>query len=317
MKVVKNLPKPTEVPAEVAVTDVNGVSNTYYYVWGDEFDDDKLDNSKWTATYKETRMGRFDDLELSEEEDAVYLKDGNLCLPAFYSEEKKNYVSPVSVHTYGKVEYRYGYLEISAKVPYKLCAWPSYWLTTGTGNDMKDKFSLTGERKNFNYGVEVDVFEVFGSTDRAVPNIHRWFANGRHQQVPAGIKTPYSCEEHGKDTDAFHTYGFEWTPERISMYVDGVCYNTFDITDAKKSFGADEQDLDMTGFHDPLHVIFNNHLFTKHSTEMNYNFSPGREIIQDFHKDLPYEYEIEYIRLYQNPDMAKDETCTTKLWVKE
>ena len=311
----ENTPK-TAFEPQITVTDLAGEKNTYTYIWGDEFDGDKLDSTKWVATYKETRMGIFSDLALSEEEDVIYLKDGNLCMPAIYSEEK-GYVSPVTVHTYGKVEYRYGYLEIRARVPYKLCAWPSYWLTSGRGQDMKNKYSATGERKNFNYGVEVDVFEVFGSTDLAVPNIHRWYADGRHEMAKSEAKTLYSCKEHGKDTDAFHTYGLEWTPEKISMYVDGVCYNTFDITDAKKSFGEDIEDLDMSGFHDPLHIMFNNHLFTKGSTEANYNFSPGKEVIQDFHNDLPYEYEIEYIRLYQNPDMAKDDTLKTQLWIEE
>ena len=68
------------------------------------------------------------------------------------------------------------------------------------------------------------------------------------------------------------------------MYVDGKKYNTFDIT---KTFDGNN---DLSGFNDAQFLMFTNHLFVSDS-ELEYDRVVNRY--------LPYEFYIDYLRLYQ------------------
>lgn len=269
---------------------------TYTYVWGDEFYGTALDRNKWVNTTSNSKMSGFKDILLLDTEESVFVRDGKLTLRAMEYTDPNNpnikYGVPASVHSQGKMEFRYGYAEIYAKVPFKKGVWPSFWATGDT---------RLGGRKNFDYMVEVDVFEIFGSVNEAVPNIHKWYQNydynTNHNQSTdtakghtqfTGSKRTYKFANYENLSNEYHLYGVEWTPTEISVYVDGTKYMTFDIT---KSYDKYE---DMTGFHDPLLIIFNNHVFSPESS-----YKPN-EITGLEKQNLPADYEIDWIRVYQN-----------------
>jgi hypothetical protein len=162
------------------------------------------------------------------------------------------------------------------------------------------------------YFVEIDVFEVFGSPDTVVSNIHKWYdgsiynywtENGlepqdsNHTQWNKDKKVWVSPN---RDTinQEYHTYGWEWTPKVMSFYVDSSLIMTYDIVNS--------YDLckDMTGFHDPEFVMFNNHVT---STDSSYQVG----LIEDSLDKLPSEYYIDYFRLYQKKDGK------SKIWLDE
>lgn len=279
---------------------------TYTYVWGDEFYGTTLDRNKWVNTTSNSKMSGFKDTLLLDTEEAVFVKDGKLTLRAMEYTDPNNadikYGVPASVHTQGKMEFRYGYAEIYARVPFKLGVWPSFWATGDT---------KLGGRKYFDYTVEVDMFEIFGNVNTVVPNIHKWYKNYDYNTIHnqtsdsvkghtqfSGKKTSYVFSDYSNLSNEFHLYGFEWTPTEISMYVDGVKFMTFDIL---KSYDLYD---DMKGFQDPLFLIFNNHVFTP-----EYSFQPslitGRE-----KENLPADYEIDWLRVYQNKEVAGSEVYT-------
>ena len=76
------------------------------------------------------------------------------------------------------------------------------------------------------------------------------------------------------------------------MYIDGKKYHTFDI---QSSF---DKNPDMSGIHDPIHIIFNNHLFIDGVS----NASPSIELAPE---SLPAAYYIDYFRLYQKPNVGE------------
>ena len=275
--------------------------NSYNYVWGDEFYGNSLDKTKWACNIGSSKMGGFDDLTLLDNEEAVKVSDGKLQLIAKqYSDpnnEKIKYSVPASVHTQGKMEYRYGYIEISAKVPFETGVWPSFWAQScGTLS--------ASERKGLNYFAEIDIFEIFGNANTVVPNIHKWYYNsyysdnygGSDNHTQISKKNNYKFSNYSNLNNEFHTYGFEWTPTVMSMYVDGKLYNTFDITTS-----YDKCD-DMLGFQDPIFIIFNNHLFSPEST-----YKPN--LITGNEKALPASYEIDWFRVYQSETVPD-----TKIW---
>lgn len=275
---------------------MNLENNGYKLVWSDEFNGDKLDETKWTL--RADMCGRCD-LSLAGEErpEVMRLEDGMLKLNVVKngSDAESEYTTCYSVTTFNKMRFRYGYLEISARVPYMQGAWPSFWLKS-----LKD--DICPEPKA-DYMAEIDVFEVFSDLKTAVPNLHKWFPyevefesgyRTNHTQggdmLDRSEKKPYVFENNEKLCDEYHTYGFEWTPEYMSMSVDGEVYCTYDINSNFDGFS------DMSGFHDALYVIFNNHIFTEKSSWL----PEGTEV--DERTEFPINYWIDYIRLYQKDE---------------
>lgn len=270
----------------------------YDYVWGDEFETDEVDFTKWTF---EAKMGAYADASIATDRDVIDVKNGNLILRSMALNDpahpKINYKMPTSVVTQRNMMFTYGYCEIKAKVPTARGTWPSFWIQTNTG---------IGERKCFDYFVEVDIFEVFGGADgKIVPALHKWYDKNKynygeihnqpgvtHTSIGSGKNVVFKADA----AYTYHTYGYEWTPTEMSMFVDGVKYHTFDIT---KSWDAA---TNLSGFHDPQFIIFNNHLFTD-----QYSFQPGGDgnLIENNKDSLPSEYSIEYFRLYQKKGEGK------------
>lgn len=255
-------------------TDFSSVMNGYKYVWGDEFEDLSLNRKKWSLTEP---MYGTKILEVASGKDVIDVGDGRLKLRAVrtFNPNKQGieYQVPCAVSTLYNMNYTYGYAEIRAKVPFKSGAWPGFW-TNST-----DKLS---GRRNPDYYIEVDVFENMGSIDTLIPAIHTWykdkhFSTGNNRKV-------YKFDSVGNLSNEYHIYGYEWTMDEISMYVDGKKYNTFDIT---KTFDGNN---DLSGFNDAQFLMFTNHLFVSDS-ELEYDRVVNRY--------LPYEFYIDYLRLYQ------------------
>ncbi|MEE0927914.1 MAG: glycoside hydrolase family 16 protein [Acutalibacteraceae bacterium] len=287
---------------------------TYSYVWGDEFSFSDINFYKWVYSVSGTNMGNCvaeglePDIIVLSNPDVIKIVDGNLRLtPILYNDPEQpnlKYGVPASVRTNGTMAFRYGYAEIRAKVPFKTGVWPSYW--TGTSRSLGE---LT---PGINHRVEVDVFEIFGSVNEVVPQIHKIYdknlydynaihgtnVSNNRTQGPSSIRKTFKFENYENLSDEYHTYGYEWTPTEISMYVDGYCYNTYDIT---KSY---DKCPDMEGFQDPRYIIFNNHVFSPNS-----RFKPN--CIEGHEENLPANYDIDYFRLYQSDSVER-----TQIWTK-
>ena len=283
----------------------------YEYVWGDEFEGTDINLSKWAF---DAKMNAYVDADISYDRDVTNVEDGRLKLRgirAFDPErEMLQFKMPVSVVTQHNMMFTYGYAEIRCKMPFFKGAWPSFWTQSNTG---------IGERKCLDYFVEVDVFEVFGSTKgEVVSTIHRWYNKnyynyGQNHNVyepdgSAKTHTSLSNEDEiwtAPDTDTinneYHTYGWEWTPTVMNIYVDGQLVTKYDIT---KSFDLYN---DTKGYHDPQFIIFNNHLTSKAAGKAG-QYTVG--YIDDNLDLLPSNYFIDYFRLYQKPGQGK-------IWIKD
>ena len=252
----------------------------YELVWSDEFEESKLDAGKWTLRKD---MGERADLALAGEErlDVVRVTDGELRLNAVQNKDRDDgktpYTTCYSVTTFDKMHFRYGYLEMCAKVPYGQGSWPSFWMKASPGKISPPRFK--------DYMVEVDVFEVFSSPDTAVPNLHKWYSGGK-KHTQSGCPNRYTFSDASNLCEEFHAYGFEWTPREMAMYIDGEKYCVYDLSVDFDKGGS------MQGFHDPLYVIFNNHIFTEHSP-----WKPEDSEV-DERSRFPMQYWIDWIRLY-------------------
>jgi beta-glucanase (GH16 family) len=95
--------------------------------------------------------------------------------------------------------FKYGYVEVRAKVPAGKGLWPAIWLLPSNEKSLP----------------EIDMMEVFGnSTNRLRLHLHYLAPDGT-QHVPEKIVTVQKLDED------FHTYGLDWTSSALVWFLDG------------------------------------------------------------------------------------------------
>lgn len=217
------------------------------------------------------------------------------------------YAPPIT--TCGKMSYLYGYLEIRAKVPHGKGMWPAFWLKCSNDQYEHSKGDVKlGYEQNLPFYGEVDVFEVFGD-DTLIPNLHKW-STGGHDQATDHLDKVTVNKKNIADfgTNDWHTYGFEWTPDKMSMYIDGQVYQTFDLN---VNFDGTTTGVDKSGFNSPLSIVLSMGLITNELTKSEDNtWLVGRELVDSDYSlgDTIAEFAVDYIRLYQKSD--------GKLWTR-
>ncbi|MBQ5910747.1 MAG: family 16 glycosylhydrolase [Clostridia bacterium] len=287
----------------------------YNYVWGEEFEGVGIGSSWFQLIAK---MAGSDRAEVSKEKNVVDVNDGRLKLHALSyfnnNREGTEYRIPCSTVTHETMNFKYGYAEIRARVPYKWGCFPSWWTQSTAG--------VCGYRTK-DIMFEVDIFEIFNAWEKT-PNLIQWYEAGfdygskypncwklkelgvtpkpgEHQSIAdcwVGHNDQlFKWEENPNLSNEYHTYGYEWTPTEIKMTIDGKEHAVFDISQPRDSYN--EAMLPGTNspiyFHDPQGFIFNNHIFLD-------GVSLASASVAKYPKSLPAAFYIDWIRLYQKDD---------------
>lgn len=278
----------------------------YEYVWGDEFNGNSLDYSKWG--YGEDQSEKSNVLFVTQEQDpsVIGVRNGTLQMNARRYTSLTNpqieFVNTRSVNTQFTMNFKYGYLEMRAKVPHRHGAVSSLWLKS-------QNLGLV-EPINKDYFIEVDIFESWSSSNKLDPGLHKWYKNSAHT-IPNQSQVPgyghYLFEDYENILNEYHIYAMEWTPEFIKFYTDGKLWCTYDITkpfdkgwtvDNKTGrelpAGAGEE---MDGFHDYAYVILTDILLVDPTTH------EAEHLINET-DDMPFEFWVDYVRLYQQPGVG-------------
>lgn len=165
--------------------------------WSDEFDGDKLDETKWN------RLGD------SKRRDGYWIKDdayvngkGSLVLRT--RKDGDRYTCG-AVNTRGKFEHAFGYYSARCKLPKEPGHWPAFWLmcsgVSSIGNDGRD-------------GTEIDIVEVPWRDGRLTANLH-WDGYGdKHKSAGTKFTVPGVME-------GWHVFSLMWTADEYVFYVDG------------------------------------------------------------------------------------------------
>lgn len=194
-----------------------GQSGNWNMIFHDDFDGTSLDTSKWTTCYFNFHVGDGcihdqDELELYQPGN-VSVSNGILTLRAEKQEvdadNGNTYQYTSGMITTGpsskkdndtRFSFKYGYMEMRAKVPAGQGLWPAFW-TLPT---------------SLQWPPEIDVFEILGNAPNVV-NMHYHYPNGSDDGGDSGVAW------HGPDMAAdWHTYAVDWEPDAITWYIDGV-----------------------------------------------------------------------------------------------
>ncbi len=164
--------------------------------WSDEFNGDKLDETKWNRLGDWARRDGF-----WVKEDAYVSGKGTLILRT--KKDGDRYTCG-AINTQGKFEHAFGFYVARCKMPKQPGHWPAFWMMSSgvgkVGNDGRD-------------GTEIDIVEIPWRDGKVTFNLH-WDGYGKdHKSAGTNATIP-------KLTEGFHDYGLLWTPEEYVFYVD-------------------------------------------------------------------------------------------------
>lgn len=249
-------------------------------VWGDCFGGDDFDRDLWNPW-------SFNASDIIEEmsDKTYFVENGELTLfctklPEEDRKDGKLYRSPNFLTTKNKMEFRYGYFEIKAMVPFYKGNSAAFWF-------------CSSEKTATGTSAEVDMVELLGSENNVVSNLHTW-PGALHASFDG--KVPRDKRSHTFDRKPsellryeYHTYFMDWTPEYIDFGVDGEVYFHADLTDAGKA--NFNKDLDLDAFRLPIYFILSEYLYT-----------PGRKLGWGLKGDedmFTYVMKVDHVALYQ------------------
>jgi len=268
--------------------DASGVCNLDYFTfsdigiyepnwvlhWSDEFNGNELDESVWSKVYH----GNPDNGELqfyTPRSENIEVSDGTLKLiarketytaqgPWMNAPETREYTSG-KIETQGKLTFQYGKIEARMKLPRGKGTWPAFWMLGENLFDAGVGWPKCGE---------IDIMEHGQDFDNLGAAIHTESYNHTIGTQKTGT---YIISDY--DTD-FHTYGLEWSENKLSFYVDGNHY--FSLT--KDAIGSSESEWP---FDQPFWLILN------HAVGGAWGGTPDDSL-------YPHTTEVDWVRVYKD-----------------
>jgi beta-glucanase (GH16 family) len=211
----------THAPPITAGTDEKiALPEGYKQVWADEFDRPGLpDPKKWAYDTSRNKEGWYNE-ELqyyaAGRPENVRVENGRLILTA--RKERladrpdfggQNYASGKLV-TKGLGDWKYGYIEVRAKLACGRGIWPAIWMLASDG---KAGWPAMGE---------IDIMEHVGwDPGRVHGTVHtKAYNHVAKTQKGSNVMVPDACT-------AFHTYQLDWNADRILIGIDGRAHVRF------------------------------------------------------------------------------------------
>lgn len=187
-------------------------------VWQDEFDKDSLDLTKWSREIGGHGWGNNELQFYTDSDSNSYVENGNLILKAqvvpqgIGSSKGLRYYSSARLRTFGKGDWKYGRIEVKAKVASGQGIWPAIWM-------LPTDWLFGGWPSSG----EIDIMEHVGYDLGVVHgSVHTEAYNHK-------INTQRSSARKIANVDTeFHVYSIIWDKDKISFFVDDVQYFLFE-----------------------------------------------------------------------------------------
>lgn len=248
---------------------LNDSSNKFTEVWMDDFSSGSLDTSKWTIETGNgcpdlCGFGNNEAQYYSDDQSNVRIEEGMLVIEAHKTDNPNRPYTSGKLVTKQKADWKYGKIEMKAKLPHGKGTWPAFWMLPTLDRTMQ--WPLDGE---------IDIMEHVGYNQGMIyGTIHTDKYNGL-------IGTQKSDSLFISDAHtSFHVYGIEWSPSEISWFVDDVKYLTLEKNnDDYSGWPFDENQY---------HIILN--------LAVGGNWG-GKKGIDD--SIWPQQYVIDYVKYYK------------------
>lgn len=244
-------------------------------IFSDEFDyEGKPDPAKWTH---ETGGNWFNNeiQYYTDELKNAYVKDGKLTIAALLEKKEHRNHTSARIKTQGKFSFMYGKIEMSAKLPKGKGSWPAFWMMP---EDRGGKpWPLCGEIDLMEYAWGADKQAVHFTVHSELYN-HTIGTQETHIEYLDGV------------TEGFNKYTCEWKEDEISYFVNDSLVATF-YKDKCTDGSPKPQSEEAWPFDQEFHLLLN----------LAVGGMFGGEVDD---AQLPYVYEIEYVRVWQADEQA-------------
>lgn len=234
-------------------------------VWSDEFDGIKLDRSKWGFDVDCWGGGNDERQCYTDSKRNAAIKDGKLVITALHQRSEGPALpksqraqsglanattvrefSSARLTTKGKAAWRYGKIEVRARLPQGQGVWPAIWMLPES--DRYGAWAASGE---------IDILEAvnLGVPCATCGQLREDTILGT---LHFGAKWPHntfaSTEIHAPTVlEGFHTYGLEWGPEQMSWLIDGRVY----AKRQAREWSTTGSKVPGAPFDQPFHLILN------------------------------------------------------------
>jgi len=207
-------PTPTPGPTATPTATPTGPTATppagWNLVWSDEFNGPSVDTSNWSFQTGCSGWGN------GEWEDYTSGANTSFASGVLVIEARMKSgaalgncgMTSTRMTTSGKRSFLYGKMEARIAIPMGQGIWPAFWMMGNTGG-----WPSNGE---------FDIMEHINSTDQNVGTLHWANSSGAHASSGKSVTVA--------NMTGYHTYGIEWDATQIKFFVDGINYNTINIS---------------------------------------------------------------------------------------
>jgi len=233
-------------------------ASNWEMVWSDEFEGSNIDSTKWSFEKNCTGGGNNELQCYTDRADNAYVADGKLLIVAkkesFSGQAKgdddptynagdtsvtRDYTS-ARLRTKNKGDWKFGRMEIRAKLPQGQGMWPAIWMLP---TEWKyGGWPLSGE---------IDIMEAVNSNTgtnggKVYGTLHYGDAwpNNKYEGTNYSLTNVW---------DEYHTYAIEWEEGEIRWYIDDKHY----MTETKKGWYTKGSSVDNAPFDQKFHMILN------------------------------------------------------------
>ena len=305
-----------------------GVPNNFNIVWRDEFNGNKVDQTKWAFAYSGFDTAAETQMHNTDKPENVSVSDGVLHLTARYSPTRERWNSATkqmetvprtntrkdkngntitysapftsgALNTFtdkGVVKASFKgdfYAEARIKLPMSESSWSSFWLTGTNG-------------KQWPGNGEIDVFESKGYDPSFLQaNTH---TPRSEKDLTHSKQTQRQISNNGDTQTDFHTYGVLKTKDSITFFYDGKVNKTVPLKDIK----------DPNPFLDPdnamalrlSHMVGGS--FLKDGTSGGRDYTDATQHIDSYRDGSRSDMLVDYVRVWQEgPEVTTTTTTTT------
>ena len=318
------------VYAESATSELlppEGVPSNFNIVWRDEFNGNKVDQTKWAFAYSGFDTAADTQMHNTDNPENVSVSDGVLHLTARYSPTREHWNSATkqmetvprtntkkdkngntitypapftsgALNTFtdkGKVKASFKgdfYAEARIKLPMSESSWSSFWLTGTNG-------------KQWPQNGEIDVFESKGYDPSFLQaNTH---TPRSEKDLTHSKQTQRQLSNNGDTQTDFHTYGVLKTKDSITFFYDGKVNKTVPLKDIK----------DPNPFLDPdnalalrlSHMVGGSFL----KDDKGNDYTDATKHIESYRDGSRSDMLVDYVRVWQEgPEVTTTTTTTTE-----
>ena len=248
-------------------------------IWSEEFNGPAIDKTVWSYTTGGSGNGNGELQYYTADSSNAYIENGSLILQAKREAFSGKQFTSARISTNGRMAFKYGTLEARIKLPNLANGiWPAFWL-------MGNNFGIDGWPKCG----EWDILEAGFKSAQTDGTVNKNVSSAMHWWHEAGTWGTWLQADSAKNlvtptnlTDDYHLYKLDWTPSKVTFYVDNAQIFAMDITDPNMSEFRDN----------PAYIILNLAVGGSNFVEIT---DPAL-ITAPF----PAKMAVDYVRLYGN-----------------